>query len=154
MKTYIAIIHKDDESSYGVHFPDVPGCFSAGDTLDSAIKNSREALSLFFEDQDLTPASSFEDIKKIAKEDIASGAILAAIPFISLSGRTVRANITMDAGLLNGIDKVAKNRGLSRSSFLSQAAQHEISGYWISRDSATGRFKDASPKSSAHKKSA
>jgi predicted RNase H-like HicB family nuclease len=29
---YIALVHKDNGTSYGVSFPDVPGCISAGDT--------------------------------------------------------------------------------------------------------------------------
>lgn len=42
---YIAFIHKDPESAYGVSFPDVPGCFSASDTIDEALRNGAEALS-------------------------------------------------------------------------------------------------------------
>lgn len=32
MRTYFAIVHKDEDSAVGVVFPDLPGCFSAGDT--------------------------------------------------------------------------------------------------------------------------
>ena len=42
---YIAFIHKDPDSVYGVSFPDVPGCFSAGATIDDAVLNSVESLS-------------------------------------------------------------------------------------------------------------
>lgn len=44
MRTYFAIVHKDSESAYGLEFPDVPGCFSAGDTFEDAIANARDAL--------------------------------------------------------------------------------------------------------------
>jgi predicted RNase H-like HicB family nuclease len=42
---YIAIIHKDPNSDFGVSFPDFPGCITAGRTLDEAKEMAREALS-------------------------------------------------------------------------------------------------------------
>jgi len=46
MSTYsfFAIIHKDVDSEYGISFPDVPGCFSAGATREEAIIMAKEAL--------------------------------------------------------------------------------------------------------------
>jgi predicted RNase H-like HicB family nuclease len=49
MKTYFAIVHKDEDSAVGVVFPDLPGCFSAGDTYDKAIANAHAALRLYAE---------------------------------------------------------------------------------------------------------
>ena len=49
MKTYFAIVHKDEDSAVGVVFPDLPGCFSAGDTYDEAIANAHIALRLYAE---------------------------------------------------------------------------------------------------------
>lgn len=49
MKTYFAIVHKDEDSAVGVVFPDLPGCFSAGDTYDAAIANAHVALRLYAE---------------------------------------------------------------------------------------------------------
>jgi predicted RNase H-like HicB family nuclease len=42
---YIAIIHKDTDSDFGVSFPDFPGCITAGRTLDEAKEMAREALT-------------------------------------------------------------------------------------------------------------
>jgi len=47
MKTYFAIVHKDEDSAVGIVFPDLPGCFSAGDTYDEAIANAHAALRLY-----------------------------------------------------------------------------------------------------------
>jgi predicted RNase H-like HicB family nuclease len=47
MRTYFAIVHKDEDSAVGVVFPDLPGCFSAGDTYDKAIANAHVALQLY-----------------------------------------------------------------------------------------------------------
>lgn len=48
MAGYIALVHKDKDTSYGVSFPDVPGCISAGDTFEEAISNAAEALAGHF----------------------------------------------------------------------------------------------------------
>ena len=48
MAGYIALVHKDKDTSYGVSFPDVPGCISAGDTFEEAIANAAEALAGHF----------------------------------------------------------------------------------------------------------
>jgi len=49
MRYPIAIETSDAEYAYGVVVPDLPGCFSAGDTLDEAFTNSREAILLHLE---------------------------------------------------------------------------------------------------------
>jgi predicted RNase H-like HicB family nuclease len=49
MTIYFAIVHEDRGSAVGVVFPDLPGCFSAGDTRDEAIDNAHEALRLYAE---------------------------------------------------------------------------------------------------------
>jgi predicted RNase H-like HicB family nuclease len=48
MAGYIALVHKDDGTSYGISFPDVPGCISAGDTFEQAVGNAAEALAGHF----------------------------------------------------------------------------------------------------------
>lgn len=50
MAHYIALIHKDSDSCYGVSFPDVPGVFTAGDSIDEAIRKAAEALAFAAED--------------------------------------------------------------------------------------------------------
>jgi predicted RNase H-like HicB family nuclease len=42
---YLALVYKDKDTSYGVSFPDVPGCISAGDSFEQAIDNAAEALA-------------------------------------------------------------------------------------------------------------
>ena len=47
---YIALIHKDPESGYGVSFPDVPGIVAVADTMDEAISEAAAVLAFAFED--------------------------------------------------------------------------------------------------------
>ena len=69
MSGYIALVHKDEGTSYGVSFPDLHGCISAGDTFEEAVANASEALaghlSLMKADGDAIPAPrSFEELRR------------------------------------------------------------------------------------------
>ena len=48
-RTYIGLIHKEPSSDYGVSFPDLPGCITAGGTLEEARAMATEALALHIE---------------------------------------------------------------------------------------------------------
>ena len=128
MPYYIGLVHKDKGSAYGVQFPDVPGCYSASDDMDHVIGNATEALSLWAEDAVPPVPRSLEDI--IAETDIAAdlaaGAFLISVPLIENDGRVVSANISMERGVLKAIDMAARQRKLTRSAFLTQAARNEI----------------------------
>lgn len=128
MKQFFAIVHKDKGSAYGVHFPDVPGCFSAADDLADVLPNAVEALKLWFEDAEMVEPRGLEAIREEARDDIAEGAFLLAVPLIIPDTESVRVNLSMDRGTLNAIDTAARQRGVTRSAFLSEAARHEIEG--------------------------
>lgn len=128
MTHYIALVHKDPDSSFGVQFPDVPGCYSAADSMDDLVGNAMEALSLWAEDEAMPKARGIEAIltePDIAHE-LAAGAFLVSVPFAVNDARLVTANISMERGMLKAIDAAAKRRKLTRSAFLTQAARKEI----------------------------
>lgn len=129
MTHYIGVVHKDADSSYGIAFPDLPGCFSAGESLVELERNAIEALELFLDGENVVafPASDMTDIRAGLSEDD-QGAMLMAVPFMRSGGRTVRVNFTVDAATLAAIDAAAKRRKLSRSAFLVSAAHNEMSG--------------------------
>lgn len=85
MASYIALVHKDNGTSYGVSFPDVPGCISAGDTFEQALANAAEALTghlaLIAADGDPLPRPrSFEALQRDpAFADDSAGAIVAVV---------------------------------------------------------------------------
>ena len=130
MQLYIGVVHKDEHSVYGIHFPDVPGCISAADDLDNLLREAGIALALHLEDETAPAARSLETIRSDidVQTDLQNGAFLIAVPYIQLSGRSAKVNITMDAGLLNAVDRTADERGLTRSAFLADLARREING--------------------------
>ncbi len=128
MRYFHGVVHKDADSAYGMHFPDLPGCFSASDELDQLIPNAVEALSLWFEDEAEVDPSPVERIREVAADDLAEGAFLVMVPWIGRSGRPARVNISIDRSMLAAIDQAAATRRQSRSAFLAEAARNEIEG--------------------------
>ena len=94
MAGYIALVHKDEGTSYGVSFPDVPGCISAGDTFEEAVSNAAEALAGHFAamrtDGEAVPAPrSFEALKR--DPDFAADSADAIVTIVSPRGAMAAA---------------------------------------------------------------
>jgi predicted RNase H-like HicB family nuclease len=125
MRYYIALIHKDADSDYGVSFPDLPGVITAGNDLDEARKMAAEALAFHLEglaeDGEAAPEpSSLEEIMKV-KENNDGVAVL--IPAPAADVKSVRVNITLPSDLLEEIDHRAEQEGFTRSGFLARSAR-------------------------------
>lgn len=129
MADYIALIHKEPTSDYGVSFPDFPGCVTAGATLDEARREAAEALAMhidgMIEDGEAIPEpSSLEDVMA-ERENREAVAFL--VPALARQARAVRVNITLPEDVLADVDRVAGRQGLSRSAFLARAARRAMS---------------------------
>ena len=120
---YIAYLHKDRDSDYGVSFPDFPGCITAGRTLDEASRMAAEALALhiqgMIEDGDAVPEPSKVD--DIAADAAKRGAI-AFLVNVDAPDATVRVNITARESQMARIDALAEAAGLTRSGYMVRAA--------------------------------
>jgi predicted RNase H-like HicB family nuclease len=129
---YVALIDGED-GAYGLTCPDLPGCTSAGDTVDDALRKSVEAVRLWAEEtiadgNKLPEARKIEDVRNDPEvaTALAEGAVLAVVPLVMDSGRPAKANLSIDAGLLQAIDEAAEAHGLTRSAFLASAAREKI----------------------------
>ena len=120
------VLHKDSDSDYGVIFPDLPGCFSAGTTIDEAIESAKEAAECHIEgmllDHENIPLQQSIDVHQ--KNPEFSGAIwgIVDVDLHKLSVKYKRVNITIPEHILKSVDQFAKKHGESRSGFLVQAA--------------------------------
>jgi predicted RNase H-like HicB family nuclease len=126
MPNYIAVVHKEPGSDYGVSFPDFPGCITAGKTIDEAKDWAYEALLLHLEGlredgERLPPPTNLEDL--VADPENAEAVAFLVISVPDAPGKAKRINITMSEETLRRVDAAARRRGLSRSSFLTRAAQ-------------------------------
>lgn len=126
---YPIFIHKDSKSDYGVTVPDLPGCFSAGSTLEEAIKNAEEAIEchlegLLLDDEVIPNRMDLED--HLANNDF-EDAILALVDvdITKISGKSKRIDITLPERFLRKIDKYSKQQYAgNRSAFIAAAAMH------------------------------
>ncbi len=132
---YPVVIHKDPESDYGVSVPDLPGCFSAGATLEEALSAVVEAIETHIEGLllDNEPLSSMQSLDEhLANPDYADGIwALVSVDLTRLSGRTRRVNITVPERVLTMMDKFAGENGETRSSLITHAAIEYITGHGI-----------------------
>lgn len=120
---YIAYLHKDAKSDYGVSFPDFPGCVTAGRTLEEARRFAVEALQLhvqgMMEDGEPIPEPSTLDALQGDSRMKGAVAFLVSLP---AQEKTVRVNITARASQLEAIDRLARQAGMTRSAYIVQAA--------------------------------
>ncbi len=127
MAGYIALID-GKPGAWGAAFPDAPGCTAMGADMEDLHANAVEALREWMADRiddGLEPPPA-RDLGAVTEE--AAGRPMMQVPLLLDAGRTVRANISVDAGLLEQIDQAAKLRGLTRSAFLASAAREKIAG--------------------------
>ena len=79
MKTFIAVVHSGPASAFGIHFPDLPGCFSAADRFEDIWPNAREALALWFENGENVEPRDLAGVAAEVADDLAAGAFLIAV---------------------------------------------------------------------------
>ncbi len=139
VRWYPALVERAD-GGFGVVFPDVPGCTSAGDTVEEALRNAAEALEghieLMVEHGEPVPEPGPPDAPVpdwLGDVEIVTRVLVP----VEMPGRAVRLNITLDEGLVRRIDRAARALGMSRSGFLAEAARRML------RERGDGHGKEA-----------
>ena len=133
MEKYVAVVHKENDSAYGAYFPDLVGCFAAGNTEDEAFENLRISLRIYAEDfaedgRKLPRARSLHEILKDTdvKSDLASdGGVLVLVPLL-VADKKRRVNITLEPSLIAAVDEAARIAGTNRSDYLASAAWRRV----------------------------
>lgn len=124
---FMVVLHTDDGQRYGVTVPDLPGCFSAGDTLDSAIESACEAIDLHVEGliDDGAAIPLAQTLALHQSNPHFAGGVWAVVdvPVEKYVGPAEKINITVPRLVLARIDEFARKKGQSRSGFLVEAAR-------------------------------
>ncbi|MFZ3005157.1 MAG: type II toxin-antitoxin system HicB family antitoxin [Phenylobacterium sp.] len=130
MRHYIALIHKDPDSDYGVSFPDLPGCVTAGSTLDEAREMATEALALHVagmaEDGEPVPEPSL--LEAVMRDPENRDGVAILVPLADGPIKSIRVNVTIPEDALAEIDAYAEAHGFTRSGFLVTAAKRVLEG--------------------------
>ena len=119
-------MQKDPDSDYGVTVPDLPGCFSAGSSIEAAFENAGEAILTHMEgmlvDAESIPVPQPIELlkKQFPAKDLVWG--LVTVDMGKLSKEVRRINLSMPEHILSKIDSYAYSEGETRSGFLASAA--------------------------------
>ncbi|MEM1314958.1 MAG: type II toxin-antitoxin system HicB family antitoxin [Pseudomonadota bacterium] len=128
MTHFVAVVHQDEGSAWGLSFPDLPGCFAAAETEDGIEAAGIEALSLWFEDAAPTTPRSLGEVRAAEAEALREGAALILIPHVPRDTAKTRVNLSLEIGLVRTLDEAAARRGATRSAFVAQAVLNELRG--------------------------
>jgi len=132
MIRYPVVIHKDPDSEYGVTVPDLPGCFSAGESIDDALVQAVEAIEchiegLLIDNETIPMPTSVETHAE--NPDYADGIwAMVAVDIAKLSGKSKRINITIPERLVAQMDRYAAAHGQTRSGLIAEAAMTYLAG--------------------------
>lgn len=131
---YIALID-GEAGAYGVTIPDLPGCTAMGATIEQALAAAVDAMrdwaEVVDEDGGTIPVPSTADALRAdsdVAEALAEGAMLATVALVRVTGRPVKANLSLDSGVLATLDAEAKRQGLTRSGMVEAMTKRLAAG--------------------------
>ena len=127
MRYPIVIEPGTDTEAFGVVVPDLPGCFSAGDTVEEAIVKAEEAVAAWIDmaldtAQDVPRPSSVEALRKQHKEWRNWVWAVVTIDPALFDDTLERVNISLPRRVLHRLDALARERGETRSGFIARMA--------------------------------
>lgn len=128
MRYPILIEEGTQDTAFGVVVPDLPGCFSAGDTLDEALDAAKEAAAAWIDavldgGEAIPKPSSLEDVRRLPDyEGWALG--LVELDDALFDDTIERVNITLPRRVLRRLDELAAARHQSRGAFIADLTLH------------------------------
>lgn len=129
MRYPIAIEPGTETAAFGVVVPDLPGCFSAGDTLDEAMVGAEEAIAAWIDaaldaGQAVPTPSSLEAVRANPDHVGWTFAVISVDPGL-LDDTIERVNITLPRRVLKRLDALARAAGESRSGYIAHLTLEE-----------------------------
>lgn len=127
MRYPVAIETGTASQAFGVVVPDLPGCFSAGDTVEEAMAAAEEAIAAWIETaldtgQDIPQPSSVEVLRKSHKEWKSWVWAVVKVDPALLDETLERVNISLPRRVLHRLDALARATGETRSGFIARMA--------------------------------
>ena len=127
MRYPLAIEPGDETHAFGVVVPDLPGCFSAGDTLDEALANTEEAILAWIDatldnDEDIPQPSSIDALRSAHPEFADWIWAVVSVDPARLDDNTECVNITLPRRVLARLDAAARAAGETRSGYIAKIA--------------------------------
>lgn len=129
MRYPIAIEPGSEDTAFGVVVPDLPGCFSAGDTLDEALAGAEEAVAAWIDamldgGEAIPSPTSLDALRRNPTYAGWTMGVVTIDPAL-LDDTTERVNITLPRRVLKRLDALAKAAGETRSGYVAQLTLEE-----------------------------
>lgn len=122
MRYPIAIEPGTDQTAFGIAIPDLPGCFSAGDTLDEALTAAEQAAAAWIDatldDGKPIPKPTSLDAIRTNPDYVGWSFGVITIDPALLDDTITRVNITLPRRILKRLDALAAAAGETRSGFI------------------------------------
>ena len=127
MRYPVVIEPATETSTHGVVVPDLPGCFSAGDTLEEALVQAAEAIASWIDaaldaGQDIPPATPIDLLRKEHKAWRSWVWALVEVDPAAMDDTVERVNISLPRRVLRRLDTLASRHGETRSGFIARMA--------------------------------
>jgi predicted RNase H-like HicB family nuclease len=124
---YPACIETSATKAFGVVVPDLPGCFSAGDTLEEAMAMTEEAIVAWIETaidagQDIPQPSGIDALRKANEEWRNWAWAVVKVDPVALDDTFERVNISLLRRVLRRLDELAVATGETRSGYIARMA--------------------------------
>ena len=124
MRYPIAIEPGTETTAFGVVVPDLPGCFSAGDTLDEALRGAEEAAAAWvdaaLDSGGGVPLARSLDAVRLDPAFAGWGFGVITLDPALFEDTIERVNVTLPRRVLKRLDAMARAAGMSRSSYIAQ----------------------------------
>jgi predicted RNase H-like HicB family nuclease len=126
----IVIEEGSKDTAFGVAVPDLPGCFSAGDTLDEALDGAKEAVAAWVDatldaGQPVPSPSSLEAVRQMPGYDGWTVGVVELDPAL-FDDSIERVNITLPKRVLRRLDDLAATRHQSRGAFIAELTMRTL----------------------------
>ncbi|QHI97677.1 CopG family transcriptional regulator [Xylophilus rhododendri] len=122
-----AYVHKDEDSSYGLTFPDFEGCFAAADSLQDLPQAAQDAVQAHFEGETFAIPKATAPERWVGDERFEGGYwMLVEIDLSRINPKAIRINVSMSEQLVHEIDQFANAHQMSRSAFLAVASREKL----------------------------
>lgn len=127
MRYPIAIELGDETQAFGVVVPDLPGCFSAGDTLDEALNNAEEAVVAWIDamldrGEAIPPPSPIGSLRAAYPEFVGWVWAVVSVDPARLDEKIEQVNLTLPRRVLARLDAAARAAGETRSGYIARIA--------------------------------
>ncbi|MCI9456204.1 MAG: hypothetical protein HFE44_04390 [Oscillospiraceae bacterium] len=118
---YPALFHKNDDNSYTITYPDLPGCISEGKSLENALYMAESALTQWMEylSDSKQPIPDSTPMQEVAVE---SGEFVNLIRTDVKDNRAVRRTVSIPKWM----DDKVSDAGLSLSRVLQDALKERL----------------------------